>query len=115
MAHVSQILYSLHLDRIHTEYYSWRSNASGANAQIDLIIDRSDRIVNICEIKYSLNDYSLTKDQKDKLLARVQKFVEERGVSGGYHITLITTHNLKPNVNSSVIQSVVTLSDLFQE
>ena len=46
------------IDRIHTEYYSWRSRESIPSAQIDLIIDRADNLTNVCEIKYSQLPYS---------------------------------------------------------
>ena len=53
MLHIPQIKKTLGIDRIHTEYYSWRSRESMPAAQIDLIIDRADNLTNVCEIKYS--------------------------------------------------------------
>lgn len=51
MAHIQEILRALHLDTIHTEYYSFRSKNSSQKVQIDLVIDRSDDDVDIVEIR----------------------------------------------------------------
>ena len=50
MQHILQALAAMHLDRMHTEYYSWRSEDKGNGAQIDLVIDRADGITDICEV-----------------------------------------------------------------
>ena len=52
MAHIQEILKVLHLDTIHTEYYSYRSKEGSPKVQIDLTIDRSDDFISIIEIKY---------------------------------------------------------------
>jgi hypothetical protein len=52
MAHISQLKQALGIDKIATEYYSWRSKNSSNGAQIDLFIERADRIINMCEMKY---------------------------------------------------------------
>ena len=59
MLHIPQIKKTLGIDRIHTEYYSWRSRESMPAAQIDLIIDRAENLTNVCEIKYSHLPFSL--------------------------------------------------------
>lgn len=56
---IHKIKKTLGIDRIHTEYYSWRSRESMPAAQIDLIIDRAENLTNVCEIKYSHLPFSL--------------------------------------------------------
>lgn len=53
MAHIPQVKKAIGVDQIGTEYYSWRSNDPNQRAQVDLIIERADRLINLCEIKYS--------------------------------------------------------------
>ena len=65
MAHIPQIKSALGIDRIGTEYYAWRSN-SDEKAQVDLIIERDDKIINLCEIKYSETPYLLKKIEAQK-------------------------------------------------
>ena len=63
LCHIQQIIYALRLDCIHTEFYSWRSKTSSPAAQIDIVIDRADGIVTICEVKYSKAEYVLSKEE----------------------------------------------------
>ncbi len=59
MLHIPQIKKSLGIEQIYTEYYSWRSKCSTPAAQIDLLIERADHLINLCEIKYSQSPYSI--------------------------------------------------------
>ncbi|MCQ2287122.1 MAG: ATP-binding protein [Bacteroidales bacterium] len=113
MAHIQQILYALHLDKIHTEYYSWRSKKSEKRSQIDLIIDRADNVQNICEIKYSQNEYALNKTEYQKIMDRCEIFSTETQSKKGIHVTMITIFGLKKNTYSDIAQSEVTMDDLF--
>ena len=113
MAHIPQIKRALGIDRIAAEYYSWRSKESVDGAQIDLLIERADRVINLCEIKYSTGRYALTKDEEMKLRIRMGDFVEETGSKYAIFPTLITTFGVKPNKYSGIVQSEVVLNDLF--
>ena len=113
MAHILQIKRALGIDRIAAEYYSWRSKESADGAQIDLLIERADRVINLCEVKYSAGRYSLSKEEEMKLRIRMGDFVEETGSKQAIFPTLITTFGLKPNMHSGIVQSEVVLDDLF--
>lgn len=114
MLHIPQIKHSLGIDRIHTEYYSWRSKQSQPAAQIDLIIERADQLINICEIKYSEYAYSIDKNEDMRLRTRIGNFLEETNTRGGVHLTFITTFGIKPNAHSGNVRSEVTMEDLFK-
>ncbi len=113
MAHIPQIKKALGIDRIRTEYYSWRSKDSHPAAQIDLIIERADHIINLCELKYSKALYAISAEEEDKLRNRMADFEQETGVREAVHLTFITTYGLKENIHSSEVQSQVTLDALF--
>lgn len=113
MAHIPEILQSLHLDTIHTEYYSFRSKETASKVQIDLVIDRSDDFVDIIEIKYSRSKYEMTKDEREKIERRVARFVSETKTRKGVQTVLITTHGCEMNRNADVCQHYLTLDDLF--
>ena len=115
MAHIPQIKKALGIDRIGTEYYSWRSKDSENGAQIDLLIERADRIINLCEIKYSIGQYALDKEEDLKMRNRQTDFVSETNTRYAVIPTLISTFGLKANQHSGGIQSQITLDDLFQE
>jgi len=113
MAHIPQILKALGVDRILTQYYSWRSMESPQGAQVDLVIDRADGIVNLCEVKYSNGTYAISKDEFIKLNNRSEAFRRETGTKKGLFITFITTYGLKKNGYSDTVNSQVTMADLF--
>lgn len=121
MAHIPQIKQALGIDRIGTEYYSWRSknytdNKNGENgAQIDLLIERADRIINLCEIKYSSGQYVLDKDEDLRIRNRQADFVAETKTRYAVMPVLISTFGLKANSYSGGIQLQITLDDLFQD
>lgn len=113
MLHIPQIKTALGIDRIHTEYYSWRSKYSQPAAQIDLIIERADQLVNICEVKYSEYPYSISKTEESRLRNRMGSFQEETQTRGGLHLTFITTFGVKKNMYSDAVRNEITMDDLF--
>jgi len=112
-AHIPQILKALGVERIRTEYYSWRSKESANPAQIDLIIERADQIVNVCEVKFSKGEYRLSQAEELKIANRVNDFRNETGIRLGIVPTLITTYGLRENSHSDVVAETVELNQLF--
>ena len=113
MAHIQEILRALHLDTIHTEYYSFRSKDASSKVQIDLVIDRSDDFVDIIEIKYSRIRYEMTKEEGEKIERRVSRFINETKTRKGVQTVLITTLGCEKNRNADVCQRFLTLDELF--
>lgn len=121
MAHIPQILSALGVESVHTEYYSWRSQKDSdgekkeRGAQVDLIIERDDRIINLCEIKYlSDEEYELDSDERLKIANRITRFKKETGTRYGVIPTLITTYGLKKNKHSSFFTQIVSMYDLMK-
>lgn len=112
--HIPQIRKALGLNRIAVEYYSWRSN-NDSRAQIDLIIERADRLINICEIKFANSEYSISKTEDLSMRNRIDAFRIESGTRCGLIPTWITTYGLKQNLYSNEIQYQVTIDDLFND
>ena len=114
MAHIPQVKASLGIDRIHTEYYAWRSRQSKPKAQIDLLIERSDQLINLCEIKFAKAPYSLTSDEDMNLRVRMDDFQRETGTRAGILLTMITTYGLRQNEHSGGVDAEVNMNDLFR-
>lgn len=112
MAHINQIRHALGLDRIAVEYYSWRS-ANAPRAQVDMIIERADRLINLCEIKYTQSEYIITTTEDLKFRNRAAAFVRESKTRGGILPTWITPYGLAHNEYSSAVQYQVMMDDLF--
>ena len=114
MAHIPQIKEALGIQRIRTEYYSWRSKESVPAAQVDLIIERADQIISLCEIKYSKGIYSLDAKEEERLRNRITDFADETKVKEAVQLVLITTYGLKDNAHSTEVNDRVVLDDLFK-
>ena len=114
MDHVPQILRSIGIDRIQTDYYSWRSETTTPKSQIDLIIDRADGIITICEMKYSADTYQMTQTEAGNIATRLQNYIFENSPKKGVQTALVTTVGLKPGKNADAVQCVTVLNDLFK-
>ena len=113
--HHSQIEQKLGITGVQTKVFSWRTSADAEeHAQIDLIIQRADNIVNLCEMKFYDGTYAMTKKDRSDIERRVRAFKNGNKVKGAVHPVLVTTFGLRQNEYSSIFQAVVTLDDLFQ-
>ncbi len=113
MNHIDQIKRSLGISGVETREFSWRSKSKEPGAQVDLIIDRSDGVINLCEMKYTNEEYALDADEYDKLRNRLAVFQKETGTRKAIHITLISGTGLKRNQYSGIIQNLIPGDDLF--
>lgn len=108
--HVWQIKFALGISGVHTETFSWR----GRESQIDLIIDRDDRLINLCECKFSSREFVIDKEYDTVLRERQAAFMEETGTRKSTMMTLITPFGLKRNEYFGRIQNTITSEDLFR-
>lgn len=94
--------------------FYFKGNKSDAGFQLDMLIDRADNSINICEMKFYGTEYSLSAKEADTLRKR-REFFREKTKTKKYLInTLITTFGLKQNENSvGIIDKVVLIDDLF--
>lgn len=118
LLHVPQIKKALGISGVLTRVYSWRhapDDTYSNGAQIDLLIDRADRIVNVCEIKYAREEFTIDKEYDRKLRNKVGTFCGVTKAKCAVHITMITANGLAHNGYWGVAQSEVTLDDLFAE
>ena len=113
LLHVNQIKETLHIDTIASEQYCWRSKTSTPAAQIDLIIDRADDVVNVCEIKYSAKEYSLSEEEAKKIAYRLETFRRETGTKQSLYPTLITASPLLENAYSDDFPVKLSMDAMF--
>ena len=110
--HIPQIKKALGISGVSTTESAW-SKRDDEGTQIDLLISRQDNVVNMCEIKFYSDIYTVDGDYHRVVMHR-QALLEpylKRGM--GIRSTLITTYGLKQNKYSGVFTNVVTLDDLF--
>ena len=96
---------------------TWRVTAnkelSIPGAQIDLIIDRSDRITHLCEIKFCKGPYRITGEYEQRLRERMEIFREMTQSRTSLVHTFITTYGVADGIHSSVVHSEITMDSLF--
>jgi len=93
---------------------SWVVSIDGKQQmQIDMLINRADNVINLCEIKFYGAPFSIDKQYDAVLRERVQQLIERVPRTKTVHLTFIATFGLKANEYSGQVQSVVTLDDLF--
>lgn len=113
LAHIEQIKRKLQIGGVLTRQYSWRSTNSTPGVQIDLIIDRNDGVINLCEMKYCRDEYEIDTAYSRLLQRRAEVFRRETGSKSALHTTFVTTYGLLHNEHTAHIQSEVTMEDLF--
>ncbi|MEM6379512.1 MAG: hypothetical protein AAF705_15000, partial [Bacteroidota bacterium] len=113
--HIPQLKAALGISGVYTEASIWRSKQKKEGAQIDLLLDRNDRVINICEIKFSIAPYIITKDYAEKLQRKLYVFREETRTRKTLFLTMITTYGLKENAYASQrIQNSIDMNALFK-
>lgn len=109
--HIRQIKQKLGIAGVQSDVCSWK----GDGGQIDLIIDRRDQTINLCEMKFSQGEFEITKQYDAHLRKRLESFRAATKTRKGLHQTFITTYGVKKNMYSGNIQCEIRLDDLFVE
>jgi hypothetical protein len=115
-AHLPQIKKALGISGVQTASSNWRSNNPGQGAQIDLLIDRRDQVINLCEIKFSINRFTIDKRYEMELRNKIATFRSETGTRKSVFLTFITTFGLQQNSHSlGLVQNELSLEALFAD
>lgn len=114
--HIPQIKNALGINGVYTEEYSWirDGNNSTKGVQVDMIIDRDDRIINLCEMKFFSGEYSVSAEEEEKIRMRKAAVSEAVHQRKSVHPILITNNNIKTNAHSVIFQKVITAKDLMK-
>lgn len=114
LSHIQQIKEALSIGGVLSQSSSWRSKVSEKGAQIDLIIDRRDQVVNLCEAKFSINPFRINKSYAENLRNKIGTFRNETKTRKALFLTMITTYGLEQNEYSvDLVQNEVTMDALF--
>ncbi len=112
--HIIQIKKSLGISGVLSRATAWRGSIDEQAVQIDLIIDRRDQVINLCEIKFSLHPFVIQKDYAEKLRAKVAVFKQLTQTPKAVFLTLISTYGITQNCHSlGLVQNEVKMDDLF--
>jgi uncharacterized protein len=117
MQHIPHIKEALKIRGISSTNSTWllRGTTKNNGAQVDLVIDRKDRIINLCEIKFTANSFTITKAYDLNLRNKIAAFKQTTKTKKAIFCTMITTYGLTKNEYSrSIVQNEITLDDLFK-
>lgn len=117
LLHLRQIKQALGISGMATEASAWRiadnKKKQQDGAQIDLIITRADRIINLCEMKFSTLPYHLTSKEETALRERAAIFQKATKTTYSLAHTYVTTFGVANPEAHSILQSQVQMDDLF--
>lgn len=119
--HLTQIKRKLGIAGTSTAASSWRHTPSRKKddevvekgTQIDLLIDRADRVINLCEMKFSVKPYRITESYEASLRDRMGIFQEKTKTTKTIVYTFVTSFGVADGIHHSIVNSEVTMVDLF--
>ena len=83
--------------------------------QIDLLLDRKDRCMNLCEMKFSTEEFIISKKYAAELAQKKSIFIEKSKTKKTVFLTMVTTYGVVRNqYYKNLIQNEVTMDALFE-
>ncbi len=117
--HIPQIKYHMRIDQIASNESPWEyrpERGSGdEGVQIDLLIDRQDMVINVCEMKFCRSGFSIEAAYAKDLRRKMEVFRKQTGTRKALFLTMITTFGLNENTHSHSLNAIdVTMDALFE-
>jgi AAA+ ATPase superfamily predicted ATPase len=113
LVHIDQIKKELGISGVETQCSSWRSKKQTPGAQIDLLIDRRDGVINLCEMKFSVGVFVIDKKHDAELRNKKSAFITETSTKKTVSVTMITTFDIQANSYSGNVQNSLNMNALF--
>ena len=117
LLHITQIKKALSIFGTISRVCSWYQpiTPEGKGAQIDLLIDRNDNVIDICEMKYTKQPYEMTFEEEQKVQNRRSRLIAETGTDKSVHLIFVSASGVKSNSYSNEFQAVITAESLFEK
>jgi hypothetical protein len=115
LKHTDKIKQALGISGVYTEASTWRyAPKAGKGAQIDLLLDRNDVVISVCEIKFSTAEFVIDKAYAAVLQEKLNLFRLESRTKKSLFLVMVTTYGLRNNMYSTgLVQNEVTMDALF--
>ena len=114
--HVDQVKQAMGISGIHSVEGSWFAKGATSGAQVDLLIDRDDHVIDLCEMKFWNGPFAIDKKYARELTNKMNLFQQETGTRKTVMLTFITTYGLKENAYAKeMVQNELTMDALFSE
>jgi hypothetical protein len=110
LKHFEGIVRALGISGIHTEVSSWR----GEGGQIDLLIDRADGVISVCELKFVDGEFVITKKYANELRSKTAAFRAATRTRKAIQLVLVTPYGVAKNAHADeLVDRSVTIEALF--
>jgi len=114
LKHVEQIRQGLGISGVSTVRSGWQAKTEKEGAQIDLVIDRADNCISLCEMKYSDESFTITRSYAEILRRKVRMFRDMTRTRKNLFLTMVTTHGCRHNPNfEELVDYELTVDALF--
>lgn len=118
LQHIGQIKKAIGIAAVSTTEHMWRfvpekGEKGIKGAQIDLLIDRDDNVISVCEMKWASEEFVIQKADDADIKNKVSALERETGTKKAIHVTMVTTYGVKHNMYYDEIQSEVAMDQLF--
>lgn len=113
LQHIPQIKKALGITGVETSEFPWVKEGKNG-CQIDLVIERADKVTNICELKYTDKPFVMTKDEDEAIIRRRDAYKEETGTKNAIRTILISANGVTGTAYTEHISEVLELDDLFE-
>jgi len=107
--HIYFIKKALGISGIQSAISTWQSS----KAQIDLIIDRKDQVINLCEMKFSLNEFAIDNKYETNLRNKIETFRLQSKTKKALFLTFITSYGIKQNKHSGMVRNDLNMDIFF--
>jgi len=116
LKHVEQIRRGLGISGVSTVRSGWQAKTDKEGAQIDLVVDRADNCINLCEMKYSDEPFTITKSYAQILRRKIRMFRDVTRTRKNLFLTMVTTHGCRHNPNlEELVDSELTMDALITQ
>lgn len=119
--HIRQIKERLGIAGVLSNVYAWAcrpfDDADGTHwegGQVDMLIDRGDEVVSLCEMKYKKDAFVIDAAYERRLRQRASTFARVTKTRKALQHVFVTTYGVAPNAHSGIVSSQVTMDDLFR-
>ena len=114
--HIDCLLHALQLDKIPSFCSHWLCRSEDVNAQIDLILDRGDEAITLCEIKYTRKPFEIDKSYAKKLLQKTEALEQQTKQKKQIFLVMISVSGVKENAwSQELLHQTISLTDLLSD
>lgn len=110
LKHIHELKIALKCDQISSKNYHWNNDKS----QVDIVIDRNDGIVNLCELKFANDEYTISADYAKNLRNKETEFRKATKTKKGLYTTMVTTWGVKGVHSVGLVTKDITMDFLFE-